>query len=226
MLRNSLSQQRWPRPMAVLSLSVIVLTPALHCQTIHEAVKSWDLDKVRACLNGGADVNQKDRGGYTPLHYAAGHCKLKLKEVPGKETTVGETTYKAYSQVTVCSLEIISLLLSKGANIDGVDAEGKTALHLAASLGALDAVDLLVSRGANLGIRDQFGNTALDYATLLRKGDVAERLKKAEQAKAEGAEVPAPTSQPSLAKKEKPGAKRGTATRSSQGTSTTKKKPQ
>ena len=39
---------------------------------IHDAAEAGDLAGVLAELDKGVDVNAKDGGGWTPLHYAAG----------------------------------------------------------------------------------------------------------------------------------------------------------
>ena len=38
------------------------------CNSIHEAAANGKIDAVKAHLNGGADVNERDSEGLTPLH--------------------------------------------------------------------------------------------------------------------------------------------------------------
>ncbi|XP_075700953.1 ankyrin repeat domain-containing protein 63 [Rhinoderma darwinii] len=58
----------------------------------------------------------------------------------------------------------VRLLLDKGADVNGQDEAGRTALSLACELGHLDAVKLLVQHSANPEIPDRDGNRALMYA--------------------------------------------------------------
>ncbi|XP_073422832.1 ankyrin repeat domain-containing protein 63 [Dendrobates tinctorius] len=58
----------------------------------------------------------------------------------------------------------VRLLLDKGADVNGQDEAGRTALSLACELGHLDAVKLLVQHSADPEIADRDGNRALMYA--------------------------------------------------------------
>ncbi|KAM4013350.1 ankyrin repeat domain-containing protein 63 [Anomaloglossus baeobatrachus] len=58
----------------------------------------------------------------------------------------------------------VRLLLDKGADVNGQDAAGRTALSLACELGHLDAVKLLVQHSADPELADRDGNRPLMYA--------------------------------------------------------------
>uniref|UniRef100_A0A674J0A0 Uncharacterized protein n=1 Tax=Terrapene triunguis TaxID=2587831 RepID=A0A674J0A0_9SAUR len=77
--------------------------------------------------------------------------------------------------------EITELLLAHGADIDHADADGRTALSLAAlcvpaSRGHADVVSLLLERGAHAGHHDRHGMTPLLVAACEGHAEVAELL--------------------------------------------------
>lgn len=59
------------------------------------------------------------------------------------------------------NIEIVEFLISKGANVNAADSDGKTALHLAASRGDKKLVELLIGKGADVNAKDKYGWTAL-----------------------------------------------------------------
>ncbi|CAK9168760.1 unnamed protein product [Ilex paraguariensis] len=57
-------------------------------------------------------------------------------------------------------------LLDDGTDVNSIDLDGRTALHIAACEGHVDVAKLLLSRKANIDARDRWGSTpnrALDY---------------------------------------------------------------
>ena len=72
---------------------------------IYWATLSGKIEDVRQHLAAGVDVNAKNVGGDTPLHYAMG------------------------------KIEIAELLIAKGADVNARDAYGGTPLHYAAFVG-------------------------------------------------------------------------------------------
>ena len=67
-------------------------------------------------------------------------------------------------------------LLHGGMSPSACDYDRRTALHVAASDGALEVVKVLIEEGASLNERDRFGHTPLDEAVAYQHASVAELL--------------------------------------------------
>ena len=61
-------------------------------------------------------------------------------------------------------LEIVQILIAKGAKIDTNDISGNTSLHLATSYGQKQCLELLIQKGANIESRNSSGYTPLHSA--------------------------------------------------------------
>lgn len=132
-------------------------------------------------IRSGADRDQKDYAGRNALFYAVDFGQLKalqtLVAFGGDVNTVinGENDFRnsqtllMYTAIYGVSLngeleDIISWLVEQGADIEAVDAEGKTALILAVRHKRKEAVRELLSLGADRDKRDSDGYDAHDYA--------------------------------------------------------------
>uniref|UniRef100_A0A671LEA3 Serine/threonine-protein phosphatase 6 regulatory ankyrin repeat subunit A-like n=1 Tax=Sinocyclocheilus anshuiensis TaxID=1608454 RepID=A0A671LEA3_9TELE len=117
-----------------------------------------------------------DHQGYTPLHWACynGHdtCVEVLLEQELFHKTEGNTFSPLHCAVTPLHaaaftdhVECLQLLLSHNAQVNCVDAGGKTPLMMAAENGQTNAVEVLVSSAkADLTLQDANKNTALHLA--------------------------------------------------------------
>ncbi len=108
-----------------------------------DAVVDSDTLAVRNLIQQGADVNERDSQGNTPLSRAASYGYL----------------------------EVVRTLLDKGANVDSRNTRGETALMLASASYRSNnepIIRLLLTKGANMDIKNNDGDTAL---TLARKRD-------------------------------------------------------
>jgi ankyrin repeat protein len=113
------------------------------------ASKWGQLEVVEYLVSEGADVNQQNKTGQTPLLLAA-HMGAY-------------STMAANIKITgkVQHLEVVKYLESKGANIDHPDINDDTPLIWAAKMGQLEIVKYLVSRGAKINHQNLLGNTPL-----------------------------------------------------------------
>uniref|UniRef100_A0A5B6ZHQ6 Putative Integrin-linked protein kinase family isoform 3 n=1 Tax=Davidia involucrata TaxID=16924 RepID=A0A5B6ZHQ6_DAVIN len=75
-------------------------------------------------------------------------------------------------------------LLDEGIDVNSIDLDGRTALHIAACEGHVDVVKLLLSRKANIDARDRWGSTAAADAKYYGNVEVYNILK------ARGAKIP------------------------------------
>jgi ankyrin repeat protein len=73
-------------------------------------------------------------------------------------------------------LDMVEILISRGANLDMQDNAGHTALIIASYIGRTDIVERLISAGADLNMQDNAGNTALILASDRGCTDIVERL--------------------------------------------------
>lgn len=69
------------------------------------------------------------------------------------------------------------VLINLGVSLDGVDAQGNTALHQAAMTNNINIVNHLIARGADLNSTNVYGNMPMHLATLQRHLMIIEALK-------------------------------------------------
>ena len=113
-----------------------------------KAATTSDLALMRLLLEHKADPNLKTRNNTTALMAAAGLNWVDISSL-GTEAA---------------SLEAITLLLERGADVNAVNDLGETAMHGAAQRGADKVVQLLFDRGARADIKNKRGRTPLDEA--------------------------------------------------------------
>ena len=101
-----------------------------------------DFAVISELLTNGANVDERDRDGRTPLMQAT---------INGR-------------------IDIMKLFLDSGANPNAQDKGGWSALHFAAHEESAEGVELLVSHGASVDIADAHGNTPLFRAVFCYRG--------------------------------------------------------
>ncbi|KAH1064214.1 hypothetical protein J1N35_029201 [Gossypium stocksii] len=112
---------------------------------ILSAASIGNLEITEILFSKGANVNVKNDGGRTALHYAASKGWLKIAE----------------------------LLISHGAKINSKDKVGCTPLHRAASTGKSALCELLIEEGAEVDATDRAGQTPLMSAVICQNKEVA-----------------------------------------------------
>lgn len=73
-------------------------------------------------------------------------------------------------------IDVMTLLLDKGANINAQDESGNKPLHYAANNGHIEVAKLLLKKGANVNAETECGGTALGNAVYKRDFDMARLL--------------------------------------------------
>lgn len=120
---------------------------------LFQSIKSNDYQKVKECLDNGANVNMQYKnyfGFHPPLMHAI-DCKS--------------------------SLEIQELLIERGADVNAKDIDDNTALKYAVDKNELNSVKLLIKNGANVNAKISYDNiTFLDLATRRGYMEIAELL--------------------------------------------------
>ncbi len=100
------------------------------------------MSDLQTVLSQGADPNEQDRDGRTPLIHAAIDNKV----------------------------EFAKLLLESDANVDAQDNLGYASLHYAAQNWFFEMAGLLIRYGAAIDLEDNNGNTPLGRATFASQG--------------------------------------------------------
>ena len=127
---------------------------------LHDAASKGNLAQMKAALNAGADVNSRDKDGWTPIMVASG---------VGRENVIPV------------------LLARKGIELNAENDNSWTALMIAAVMGRGTVIQLLLEAGADPEVKNKFGKTALDLAQEGTDPTAAEFLMKGAQAQAASA---------------------------------------
>ena len=128
---------------------------------------------MRRLAESGANPHAALHGGVTPLMAAAGMLTRGFgragkdrrgREMDSAEMEVALTQDPDLRPVMGSGLEAVEVAVELGADVNAADANGDTALHLAAFHGFESVVRFLVSRGARLDAENRRGETPLERA--------------------------------------------------------------
>ena len=133
---------------------------------LEKAVRAENLDECKRLLDGGANVNTRYNGGYTPLLtavqiYGPRFCKMLI----GAGADVNAKNNDGWTALMLAahynSAEVCKLLLDAGADVNARNNGGSTPLITAALKGKTEVCELLLNAGADVDAQDDEGETAL-----------------------------------------------------------------
>ena len=150
---------------------------------IFESASSGNLKGVQQFVDRDANVNAKDKKGFTPLMKASRNGHLEVVEYlveQGADINTldadGRTAWMTASRYGY--LDIVEFLVDSGVEINTQDNFFKsTALMFAAYNGNTEVVKYLVAKGADVNTKNEDGETALDIADERKHAQVVEYLK-------------------------------------------------
>ncbi len=118
------------------------------------AAKKGDVEMMRALLAHGADPKLRTKAGTEALMFAAG--------------LGGAGRFTAFEDKQATEADFIDaarLCLERGADINAVNENGQTALHLAVTVRSEAFITFLIERGARVDVKDKQGRTPIDVAS-------------------------------------------------------------
>jgi len=132
-----------------------------HKKTLHEAIRSGDLDGAAALISAN-DFDMPDTRGCTPLYWACqqGYDRIVRRLIErGADVNVRDHEGSSPLRAAVFQnrVAIVELLLSAGADPNIKHGDGSTPLHAAAEVGDVRIVELLLARGADINARHAYG---------------------------------------------------------------------
>jgi len=164
--------------------AALALGPILWAEEIHDAAKQGNLEKVRALVDQEpALVAAKDKGGQTPLHWAAFSGNLDLiRYLLDKGAAIDAKNARGLTPLAFTAIQgriqAGGLLIERGADINARNAINMTPLIIAAEQGAVELAKKVIAAGADVGVESQIG-TALHRAAIKGQTEVIGILLKA-----------------------------------------------
>ena len=157
---------------------VEVLVKVASVASIHVAAQMGNIDKVKALLDQGIDVDIKDKAGMTPLLLAISNKHNEVAKFlieRGADVNAGnrQGIVPLYRALWNQDLEMVKLLLANGANVNAQHAQtGYTPLHWAAMMDNKEIVELVLAAGGNVNAKSNSGETPLDVAAYGVSADI------------------------------------------------------
>lgn len=147
------------------------------------ALQDGDATRIQRLIDEGHDLHAPSTfGGYTALHLAVVKGRADLVELllsrGANPNQVADQKRRPLPLALVheCSPQVLDLLLDAGAELEGADEKGFSALHAAAEVGNVAGIRYLLGKGAELQARTTLGFSPLHIACALGHLDAAREL--------------------------------------------------
>lgn len=136
---------------------------------LHAAVRSRNLDVVRALLQSGTMPTVANKHGMTPLHLATQENLAEIVDalLAGGADVEARDTFGCtplHDAARKSSPGVVARLLRSGASVRAADTLGTTPLHRAARADRTDIVRQLLAAGADPSAVNSMGRSAIDDA--------------------------------------------------------------
>jgi uncharacterized protein len=152
-----------------------------------QSARDGNLQKLKACLASGADVNAQNGEGWTALMIATvkGYKEVLQTLLAQERTNVNARTHQGWTAlrfaVSMGDSETVRILLDAGAEVNAPDHDGWTALMQAAGEGNLECLEILLAEGAEAWTKNKSGETASIIAAHKGFTEIVGLLEKAER---------------------------------------------
>src|ERR1700686_5920075 len=160
-ITTSFRQMSCKRFVAAFVLT-FALAVSVHAQSqLADRIASGDRRAALAMITAGADVNQAQLDGTTPLQWGAYRVDRELLAALLKKGARPNVVNKYGASplaeaVKVASAEMVGMLLDAGADPNVANEDGQTPLMLAARTGDVGVARFLVQHGAAVNRREQY----------------------------------------------------------------------
>lgn len=150
--------------------------------SLHFAALGGYADIIEILLENGADINAKDDRGFTAIRFAVFRgFKDVVSLLADEGADVGEQNKEWGRSLlhTAClfnRINVVEILIAKGADIQTTNPEGLTPLHLASNHGHKELCGVLITKGADVNITDNGKDTPLHGAAWYGNIGTAELL--------------------------------------------------
>lgn len=140
--------------------------------SLHFAAETGQLAAIDLYVrNQGADINEKNLNGHTPMYISMIEGQFEALELllqlgADINSTQGDGSTALHWASLLNDEELVEYLIDNGANIESKDKNGLTPLQLATSKNLTSSVNTLLKNGANINTRDNDGHTPLIQAVL------------------------------------------------------------
>jgi ankyrin repeat protein len=165
-----------------LSFLLGLAMPAHADSPLADTIKSGDRQSALAMIRAGADVNEPQNDGTTPLHWAVYQVDPELvatllRSEAGANVSNAFGASPLSQAARVANPDMVAMLLDAGADPDMANSDGQTPLMLAAWTGVVEVAELLINHGANVNAEEIWtGQSALMWAASRNHPDMAELL--------------------------------------------------
>lgn len=145
---------------------------------LHYAAASGSTDIVRLLLNSGARIDDVNSGWSRKLDSYTFRSEISFSLIMESSINIfgGNTALHIASEVG--KIEVVELLISRGAEVNAIRFDGKTPLHMASYKKHPDVVRFLIESGADCMIKCKFGLTP-DHLASYNSKELAEIIKNA-----------------------------------------------
>ena len=136
---------------------------------LHSAAACGAVEIIDYLLYKKASLTATDNYGLTALHYSIHNIRFRsvvdlIAPRKGHLSGIFVHDNRYISVDGLRWLDTLLTLLQSGSNVDAVDVDGQTALHIAAHYGLADAVNVLLQRNASMEMKDKNGKTPVEVA--------------------------------------------------------------